>query len=193
MSTPAHLGYIALAALIGMESAGIPVPGETSLIAAAALAASGHLSILAVIATAAAAAIVGDNVGYMIGRRGGRWLLTRPGPLYARRARMLARGEELFARHGRLAVFLGRWIPILRFTAAWLAGTHRMPWKRFLLWNSLGGIAWASSVGALAYLLGGIAPAASWGLGLAMVCLVGLSALVRMALQRLRRTASTCS
>lgn len=193
MVVPAHLGYIALAGLVGAESAGVPVPGETSLIAAAALAANGHLSIVAVIATAAIAAIVGDNVGYLIGRRGGRWILERPGPFYARRVRTLARGEQMFARYGAQAVFVGRWLPVLRFTAAWLAGTNRMPWKRFVVWNGLGGIAWAASIGTLAYLLGGIGPAAGWGVGLIVVVLGGVSALAHLTLRRLRRQPQTGS
>jgi membrane protein DedA with SNARE-associated domain len=118
------------------------------------LAQHGKLSIELVIAIAAVAAIVGDNVGYAIGRTGGRRLLERPGPFERHRREIIARGEPFFERHGPKAVFLGRWIAWLRITSAWLAGINRMHWPVFLFWNALGGIAWATSVGLLAYLLG---------------------------------------
>lgn len=148
------LGYLLLAALVGGESAGIPLPGETALITAAVLASQGKLSLSLVIATSAAAAIVGDNVGYVLGRKGARRLLERPGRLEERRRSFLRRGEAFFARHGGKTVFLGRWLPFLRITAAWLAGANRMPWPRFLAWNAAGGISWAISIGVFAYLVG---------------------------------------
>jgi membrane-associated protein len=154
VNIPAHLGYAALFALVGVESAGVPVPGETALIASGVLAQHGELSIVLVISIAAAAAIVGDNVGYAIGRTGGRRLLERPGPFEHHRRELIARGEPFFERHGPKAVFLGRWIAWLRITSAWLAGINRMHWPVFLFWNALGGIAWATSVGLLAYLVG---------------------------------------
>lgn len=137
-----------------MESAGAPVPGETALIAAAVLASGGQFHIELVIAIAAAAAIVGDNVGYVIGRTAGRRLLERPGLLETHRRQALRRGEAFYASHGPKAVFLGRWIAGLRIAAAWLAGINRMPWVIFGFWNALGGVAWATSVGLLAYYLG---------------------------------------
>jgi membrane protein DedA with SNARE-associated domain len=140
--------------LVGAESAGVPLPGEAALIAAAVLAHSGELRIELVIPIAAVAAIVGDNIGYMIGRRGGRALLLLPGPFRARRERFLEQGEPFFERHGPKAVFLGRWTAVLRIAVAWLAGAHRMRWSVFSFWNALGAIAWASVVGVLAYLLG---------------------------------------
>jgi membrane-associated protein len=151
---PAHLGYVALFALVGVESAGVPVPGETALIASGVLAQHGDLSIVLVITIAAAAAIVGDNIGYLIGRTGGRRLLERPGAFERQRREIIARGEPFFERHGPKAVFLGRWIAWLRITSAWLAGINHMHWPVFLFWNALGGIAWATSVGLLAYFLG---------------------------------------
>jgi undecaprenyl-diphosphatase len=149
-----QLGYLTLAGLVGVESIGVPVPGETALITAGVLARHGEFDIGLVIAVAAFAAIVGDNIGYLIGRHGGRRLLLAPGPLQRRRREILAKGEPFFARHGPKAVFLGRWVSGLRIAAAWLAGTTRMHWPTFLFWNALGGIAWAASVGLLAYLLG---------------------------------------
>src|SRR5947207_1679021 len=103
---PSRLGYLVLAGLVGSESTGIPVPGETALITAAILAHHGRLQIELVIPIAAAAAIVGDNIGYLIGRTGGRALLLRHGPLEERRKEFLERGEPFFARHGPKAVFL---------------------------------------------------------------------------------------
>ena len=151
---PAHVGYVALAALIGAESAGVPLPGETALITAGVLAQRGDFSIELVIVVAAVGAIVGDNIGYLIGRHGGRRLLERPGPFERQRREVIVRGEPFFQRHGPKAVFLGRWIAWLRITAAWLAGINHMRWPVFLFWNALGGIAWALSVGLLAYVLG---------------------------------------
>ena len=140
--------------LIAIETMGIPVPGETALITAAIVASRGHLSIEAVIAVAAAAAILGDNVGFAIGRKLGRRALTAPGPLLHHRLRVIAVGEPFFDRHGPKAVFLGRWVTGLRITAAWMAGATRMSWPTFLFWNALGGIAWAISIGLLAYFVG---------------------------------------
>jgi undecaprenyl-diphosphatase len=153
----AHLGYVALFALVGAESTGIPVPGETALITAGVLARHGTFNLPLVIATAAAAAILGDNFGYLIGRKGGRRLLERPGLLQRQRRQILTKGEPFFERHGPKAVFLGRWVAGLRIAAAWLAGINRMPWPMFLFWNALGGIAWATTVGLLAYYLGAAA------------------------------------
>ena len=154
MPVSGPLAYLSLGALVGVESVGIPLPGEAALITAGVLARHGHLSIVGVIAVAATGAIVGDNIGYAIGRTGGRALLERPGPLEARRKELLRRGEPFFERHGPKAVFLGRWVSGLRIAAAWLAGMSRMRWPVFLFWNALGGIAWATSVGLLAYFLG---------------------------------------
>src|SRR5256885_798850 len=153
-SVPTNLGYAALAAVVAGETMGVPLPGETALIAAGILASRGHLQIELVIAVAAGAAIVGDNVGFWIGRRGGRRLLELPGPLAHHRARVLERGEEVFRRHGGKTVFFGRWFSGLRIASAWLAGVNRMSWGTFIVYNALGGICWAVSVGLLAYWLG---------------------------------------
>jgi len=147
-------GYPLLFVIVMSESAGVPVPGETGLIAAAVLASQGKLRIELVIALAAAAAIVGDNIGYFIGRRGGRWLLQRPGPFHYQRLQVLATGEPFFARHGPKAVFFGRFLLGLRVWASWLAGATRMRWRSFVLWNALGGICWATAIGLFAYFLG---------------------------------------
>jgi membrane protein DedA with SNARE-associated domain len=184
---PSTVGYLGLVLLVGVESAGVPVPGETSLIAAAVLASQGHLSLPLVIGLAAAAAILGDNVGYLIGRRGGRWLLTRPGRWERSRARLLDRGEAFFERHGPQAVFIGRWVPWLRITAAWLAGANRMQWPRFLFWNALGGITWAASIGLGAYFLGKAAAAILGAVGLALLTVIVVVGLAVLLVRRLRR------
>jgi membrane protein DedA with SNARE-associated domain len=152
-----HAGYLVLALLVGVESMGIPVPGETALITAGVLAERGQLDITLVIVIAASAAIVGDNIGYLIGRKGGRRLLLAPGPLEQHRRKVIEYGEPFFKRHGPKAVFLGRWFAGLRIAAAWLAGMNHMDWRKFLFWNALGGIAWATSVGLASYLLGSTA------------------------------------
>jgi membrane protein DedA with SNARE-associated domain len=136
-----HYGLFFLFGIICLESAGLWLPGETALIAAAVYASKGSLSIEAVIVVAAAAAIVGDNIGYWIGREGGRRLLTRWAPL------------RRFSERGK-AVFLARFFGGLRVTGAWMAGITRMTWWRFLFWNAAGGIVWAIAVGLLAYYAG---------------------------------------
>jgi membrane protein DedA with SNARE-associated domain len=152
------------------------VPGETALLTAAALAGQGRLSLLPVIVTAALAAIVGDNVGYLIGRSGVRRLLARPGRFERGRKRLLEEGEAFFARHGAKAVFLGRWVTGVRVVVAWLAGAERMPWRRFALWNALGGVAWAGSIGLLAYWIGSASSSVVTALGF-----VGVAAVVAAA------------
>ena len=151
---PANVGYTVVFALIAVETMGIPVPGETALIGAALLAHDGQLSIVPLVVIAAAAAIIGDNVGFAIGRHGGRRLFERPGPFHEHRLRVLEQGEPFFAKHGPKAVFLGRWVAGLRIASAWLAGVNRMSWPTFLFWNALGGIFWAASVALVAYYLG---------------------------------------
>ena len=140
--------------LLGLESFGLPVPGETALIACAVLASQGKLSIGWVIGVGIAAAILGDNAGYWVARTGGRRLLSRH-RLTARYAdHYLPRGERFFARHGGKAVFLGRFVAVLRVTAAWTAGIAHMGWWRFLAFNAAGAIVWATGVSLIAYRLG---------------------------------------
>ena len=184
---PATLGYGLLFVLVGMESAGAPLPGETALLTAAVLAAQGHLSLPLVVATAAAAAIVGDNIGYLIGRGGVRRLLARPGRFERRRERLLADGEAFFARNGGKAVFLGRWVAGLRVVVAWLAGANRMPWPRFALWNALGAVAWASSIGALAYWIGSASSSVIGALGLVGLVVAVSGAVGYVVVRRIAR------
>src|SRR5437899_6324396 len=130
-------GYPLLFAIVTGESSGVPLPGETALITGAVLASRGKLQVELVIPLAAAGAIVGDNIGYLIGRKGGRWLLQRPGRFQRERLRVLESGEPFFARHGPKAVFFGRFLLGLRLWASWLAGATRMRWRAFLVWNAL--------------------------------------------------------
>jgi membrane protein DedA with SNARE-associated domain len=147
-------GLLFLFAIVCLESAGLWLPGETALIAAAVYASKGHLSITGVIAVAAVAAIIGDNAGYWLGREGGRRLLYRYAVLRRFAERVLPQAERFFERHGGKAVFLARFFGGLRVTGAWMAGITRMTWWRFLFWNAAGGIVWAIGVGLLAYYAG---------------------------------------
>ena len=141
-------------AIVCAESAGLWLPGETALIAAGVYAAKGHLSIVSLIVVAAAAAIIGDNIGYWLGREGGRRLIYRY-PWAKRQAdRVMPRAERFFDKHGGKAVFFARFFGGIRVTGAWLAGITRMPWWRFLFWNALGGIVWATAVGLVSFYAG---------------------------------------
>jgi membrane protein DedA with SNARE-associated domain len=151
----ATYGYLAVFLFIAIESTGIPFPGETMLITASIYAGHTHrLNIVLVIAFTAAGAIVGDNLGYAVGHWGGYRLLQRYGRFIRLDKKRLKLGQYLFLRHGGKVVFFGRFVSILRAYAAFLAGTNRMPWWRFVLFNAAGGIAWATLVGTGAYVLG---------------------------------------
>jgi membrane-associated protein len=168
------LGYL-LPAIIGLESMGIPSPGETALVAAAILASQGKLEIWLVILIGITSAIVGDNIGYLLGRRYGRSVFMAPGPFLHHRVHAIRYGDGFFKRHGAKAVFIGRWIALVRFSTAWLAGINRMPFKRFFFWNALGGITWGITYGLVGY-YGGKAAAHV----LAQAGLVGLAVMVAM-------------
>jgi membrane-associated protein len=157
INVPPNVGYPIVFGLIAIETMGIPVPGETALIAAALLAHDGQLDIVPLIVIASLAAIIGDNIGFAIGRKGGRRVFAAPGPLHEHRLKLLEHGEPFFAKHGPKAVFLGRWVSGLRIASAWLAGINNMSWPTFLFWNALGGIAWATSIALGVYLLGKVA------------------------------------
>lgn len=145
-------GYLAVALLVGAESVGIPVPGETALVLAAGYAGHTHqLSVWIIFAVAAAAAIVGDNVGFWIGGRGGYRLLRKYGHYVRMDETKLKIGRYVFDRHGGKVVFLGRFVSVLRTYAAVLAGLNRMRWPRFLLCNAAGGVLWAAVYSFAAY------------------------------------------
>src|SRR5258708_10420727 len=147
-------GYWAVFFFVAIESTGIPFPGETMLLLAAIDTGITHqLSILLVIVAAASGAILGDNIGFWVGREGGFRLLRRYGRYIHLNESRLKVGLYLFHKHGGKVVFFGRFVAVLRAWAAFLAGTNRMPWPRFLLFNSLGGITWAPIYGLGGYLL----------------------------------------
>jgi membrane protein DedA with SNARE-associated domain len=193
LSVTQNLGYPVLMLVVAIEALGVPLPGETAVIFAGLAASSGRLSIVLVIVCASAAAIIGDNIGFQIGRRGGRTLLERPGRFYDERQRVLAVGDPFFERHGPKAVFFGRWIAGLRVWASWLAGASSMRWRPFLLWNALGGISWATSVSLAAYFGGKavehvVADIGLYGL-IAAAVLIALAAVVLIRRQRTARRA----
>ena len=149
-------GLYLLFVAVAIESAGVPIPGETTLIVAAYLARpeQHHYSLWSVIVVAAAGAIVGDNIGYGLGRFGGRRLIERWSFTARHAAKVLPPAERYFQRHGAKTVFIGRFVALLRVTAAWLAGISHMQWWKFLIWNAAGGIAWAVSVSLVSYWAG---------------------------------------
>ena len=151
-----HYGLVILFVAIAVESAGLPIPGETTLIAASFLARpeQGHFSLFWVIVVAASAAIVGDNIGYWLGRKGGRPLIDRWSVSKRHADRVLPPAERFFRKHGPKTVFFGRFIALLRVTVAWLAGISHMEWRKFLVWNAAGGIVWATGVALLSYWAG---------------------------------------
>ena len=173
-----QLGYPLLGVAVGVEALGVPIPGETAVILAGLAASSHRLSIVLVIVVAAAGAIIGDNIGFVIGRRGGRRLLERPGRFYEERQKVLAIGDPFFARHGGKAVFFGRWIAGLRVWASWLAGASSMRWPTFGLWNAAGGIAWATSVALAAYFGGKTVESVFSKIGLYGIIVAGVAVLI---------------
>ena len=150
-----NFGYAAVALFIMIESSGIPFPGETMLLLASFYAAVSHqLQIPLVIACAAFGAIIGDNIGYLIGRTGGRAFVVRYGKYVFIKPEHLALAEAYFAKHGNKTVFFGRFIALLRAWAAFLAGVNHMYWRTFLFYNAAGGIVWATIYGTLGYVAG---------------------------------------
>jgi len=150
-----NFGYAAVALFIMIESSGIPFPGETMLLLASFYAAVSHqLQIPLVIACAAFGAIIGDNIGYLIGRTGGRSIVVRYGRYVFIKPEHLVLAEAFFAKHGNKTVFFGRFITLLRAWAAFLAGVNHMHWRTFLFYNAAGGILWATIYGTLGYIAG---------------------------------------
>ena len=143
-----------ISVVVALESAGMPLPGETILIAAALLAATNQIDIAVVVAAAAAGAIVGDGIGYTVGRRFGIPLLRKYGRYIRLDENRLLIGRYLFFRYGNAVVFFGRFIAVLRMFAALLAGANSMPAGRFFFFNVTGGICWACLFGFGAYVVG---------------------------------------
>lgn len=151
----ARYGYLAVFCVIAIESAGIPLPGETILLSAAIFAGTSRgLDIGGVIAAAAGGAIIGDNFGFWAGRRFGFALLARYGRFVGLDERRLRLGQYLFQIHGGKIVFFGRFVVWLRAFAAVLAGANRLDPKRFFVFNALGGVVWASLFGTLGFVFG---------------------------------------
>ena len=140
--------------VVCLESAGLWLPGETALIAAGVYASKGHLSIAWVIVVAALAAIIGDNIGYWLGRGVGRRLIERYAWIKRLTDRVMPQAERFFQRHGGKAVFFARFFGGIRVTGAWMAGITRMHWWKFFFWNAAGGIVWATAVGLVAFYAG---------------------------------------
>lgn len=168
-------GYWLVAIVIGLESMGLPLPGETTLIAASVYAGGTHrLSIALIILAGVAGAILGDNAGYWIGRKAGFRLLSRYGRRVGISEPRLRLGQYLFLRHGGKIVFLGRFVAVLRVLAALLAGALHMAWPRFLAFNVAAAIAWVGSFGLAAYLLGGQVRHLVGPLGIATLALAAI-------------------
>jgi membrane protein DedA with SNARE-associated domain len=193
LAPPADVGYAALFGLIFAESSGLPVPGETALLAAGVLAGAGRMALATVIGIAAAAAILGDNLGFVLGRRGWRRLLLRGGRTERWRRRSIAEAERFFARHGHRAVFLARWVPVARYLTPLTAGAALMPWRRFLAYNAAGAIAWCALLPLLAAVAGPAAAASVSGLGLAATAAAALAAAARGIAARRRATPASAS
>ena len=147
-------GYWAVAGVVALESMGIPLPGEAVLIMASVYAGAHDGNITLVIAAAAAGAIIGDNIGYVLGREFGYRLLLRFGSYLGLTESRVKLGQYLFLKHGTKVVFFGRFIAVLRVLAAFLAGVNRLAWRRFLVANAAGGILWATLIGLAAYTFG---------------------------------------
>lgn len=165
--------------IVFLEVAGLPfIPGETVLITAAALASQGHGNIVAIIVVAFSAAVLGALLAYILGRRYGKQLLTRWSWTERVTAKALPQSEKFFDRHGSKAVFLGRFVPVVRATLGWMAGLGEMRFARFLAWNVLGAAAWSCAIGLLSYYLGQkVIDAVEKDLGIGIVA-IGVVALI---------------
>jgi membrane protein DedA with SNARE-associated domain len=171
----AQFGYGAVFLIVMLESAGLPLPGETALLLAAGYAgATGDLELPLVIASAAAGAIIGDNIGFWIGRTWGAELLRRHGKFILMDEGRIRLGQYLFERHGAKIVFFGRFVAFLRVLAALLAGINKYRWGPFLFYNALGGIVWATIMGIGSYIFGDALHRVSGPLGVAALAGVAL-------------------
>jgi membrane protein DedA with SNARE-associated domain len=192
----AILAYLVVGLVIGVESMGVPLPGETTLVAAALLASQGDVNIVLVIAAAATGAIVGDSIGYFIGRKAGRGLFERLG----RRTHhfsdeRIAKAEKYFHKYGVWTVFFGRFVALLRIFAGPMAGMLRMPYPQFLAANAAGGIVWSTTIGVVAYKVGDNADkifgqVSVWALVVIAVVIVAAYTVYKLRRRTSRTTAS---
>jgi membrane protein DedA with SNARE-associated domain len=191
------IGYPAVTLFIMIESSGIPFPGETMLLVASFFAPTIPLSIPIVIACAALGAIIGDNLGYLAGRTGGRALALRYGKYIFLKPHHLDYAEKFFEKHGDKTVFFGRFVAILRAWSAFLAGVNHMQWRKFLIFNAAGGILWAIVYGTLGYVAGRflhdnfaavehIASTLGW-IGAGTVVVFAVAVLILLRLRRRKR------
>jgi membrane protein DedA with SNARE-associated domain len=188
-------GYWAVLILVGLESLGIPLPGETILISAGIYAGQTHnLSVWVIFIVAAAAAIIGDNIGYWIGDKGGYRLLRKYGRYIRFDEAKIKVGRYIFDRYGGPVVFFGRFVSVLRTYAAFLAGTNRMRWRTFLVFNAAGGIVWAGIYTFGSYALGSSLRKASGTINIilgivAVIAIVTVIMLIRQHAKRLTAVA----
>lgn len=184
----ARYGYAVVFVGVFLENAGVPVPGETALLAGAALSHFGRLSLPRVIVTAVCAAIFGDNLGFAIGRRAGRGLAERHGWRIGLTRRRLAQFDAFFHRHGGKTVFIARFVTGLRVFGALLAGTSGLPWRTFLFYNAAGAIVWSTAVAIVGYALGQSWETLERLIGRAgLVALAVAAALIALGVARARR------
>ncbi|WP_405466605.1 DedA family protein [Streptomyces jietaisiensis] len=194
-TVPAASIYALVALVIGLESLGIPLPGEIVLVSAALLSSqNGDINPVILGACATVGAVVGDSIGYAIGRKGGRPLLAWLGKKFPRHfgEGHVATAERSFEKWGMWAVFFGRFIALLRIFAGPLAGVLHMPYWKFLIANLLGGVAWAGGTTAVIYYVGVVAE--DWlkrfsYLGLAAAALVGLASMLLVKRRAAKATA----
>ena len=187
-----NYGYLAVAGLVLVENFGVPVPGETILVAASVYAGTGRLNIVAVGVIAVLAAVIGNCIGYAIGYFGGHALVLRYGKYVFLTTERLEKTERFFARRGGLVVVAGRFIEGLRQAAGIIAGTAEMPWKQFLAFTTLGAVLWVGVWAPLGYLAGDhigtiYADATRYSLYLLIALVVVLAALIARAVWRRRR------
>jgi membrane protein DedA with SNARE-associated domain len=159
MHAVAHLvhtyGLLVVAGFIGLESVGVPLPGETALVVGSVIAGRTHeLNIVAVILTALVASLIGRTIGYLIGAQFGYWLLLRFGSYVGITERRIKLGQYLFLKHGGIIIIIAQFIPVLRAIAGILAGANRMPWRGFLVASAIGAGLWSTSFGIAAYMFG---------------------------------------
>ena len=150
----ARYGYAVVFVGVFLENSGLPVPGETALLAGAALSHYGRLALPWVIVTAMMAAILGDNLGFLLGRRFGRGFIERHGRRVGLTPQRLAMFDRFVQRHGARTIFIARFVTGLRVFGAVLAGASDLPWPTFLFWNATGAVAWSITFGVVGYALG---------------------------------------
>jgi membrane protein DedA with SNARE-associated domain len=183
----AVLAYLVVGLVIGIESMGIPLPGETTLVAAALLASQGDLNVAFVIAAAATGAIVGDSIGYFIGRKAGRGLFERLGRRFKHFSEArIVKAEKYFHKYGVWTVFFGRFVALLRIFAGPMAGMLRMPYPQFLAANAAGGIAWSTTIGLVAYKVGDNADKIFGQVSVWALVLIGVAAVAAYVVYKLR-------